>query len=316
MYIGMDIGGSKIRGVLVEKSGKMLSNREVATPKSAREIDESIMHMIENLATSASVSKIDIKGIGIGTAGSIDKTKGIVVTAPNIKALSRHPLVKNIEKGSGLKVVLENDATIALIGGWWQGHGSKFRNWIMLTLGTGIGGGVIIDNKIYTGQSGNAMEVGHMIIDYNGRKCRCGNSGCLEQYASASALVRNTEELLASDKKRESSLRERMKDEELSAQMIYEEALEKDEVALEVLKDLATYLGIGVANLVNLFNPEAIIFGGGVSEAHKIILPIVKKVVKERALAGLKESTEFLPIKDQAVIPAMGAAKLAIDSLG
>jgi len=313
MYVGIDIGGTNIKGVLTEKTGKIMSFKEVSTPGSAVEFEEAVNKLVETLATSATVSKIDIMAIGVGSAGSIDKSRGMIITSPNIGYMRRYPLAAKIEKITGKKVFIENDATIALIGCWWKGTGSRFRNWIMMTLGTGIGGGVIIDNKIYTGKSGNAMEVGHMIIDHHGRECPCGNTGCLERYASATALVETTASYLKKFKK--SSIHKRIKTEELTAKMIFEEALGKDELALKVFGEISYYLGVGVANLVNLFSPEAVIFGGGLSSAHKLILPTVKKIVKERALPGLKEHVQFLSAKNQSMMPALGAAKIAIDSL-
>lgn len=311
MFAGIDIGGTNIKGALVNKSGKLLSFQETTTPASSEEIDKTIYSIIENLATSATVSKIDISAICIGAAGSIDRVKGIVITSPNIPSWNEYPLTKNIEKITGKKTFLENDATVACAGAWWQGKGTRYRNWIMVTLGTGIGGAAVIDNKIYTGQNGSSMEIGHMTIEFNGRKCVCGNQGCLEQYASATALVGFIRENI--NKFPESSIHEIIKKEPLTAKIIYEEAIKKDPLAVNAIKDISGYLGIGVANLVNIFNPEAILFGGGLSQAGKIIIPIVKKTVKQRALPGLKENIKYLTLKDQSKIAAMGAAKLAID---
>lgn len=311
MFAGIDIGGTNIKGALVNKSGKLLSFREIETPSSAEEIDKKIYSIIENLATSATVSKIDISAICIGAAGSIDRVKGIVIKSPNIPSWNEYPLTKSIEKITGIKTFLENDATVACAGAWWQGNGTRYKNWIMVTLGTGIGGAVVIENKIYTGQSGSSMEIGHMTIETDGRKCNCGNKGCLEQYASATALVKFTRENI--NQFPDSSINERIKNEPLTSKIIYEEAIKKDPLAVSAMKDIAGYLGIGIANLVNIFNPEAIIFGGGLSQAGKIIIPIVQKVVKQRALTGLKENVKYLTLKDQSQIAAMGAARLAID---
>ena len=311
MFAGIDIGGTNIKGALVNKSGKLLSFRETETPSTSEEIDRKIYSLIENLATSATVSKIDISAICIGAAGSIDRLKGIIITSPNIPSWKEYPLTKNIEKITGIKTFLENDATVACAGAWWQGNGTKYKNWLMVTLGTGIGGGVVIENRIYTGQSGSSMEIGHMTIEADGRKCSCGNQGCLEQYASATALVRYTKENI--EKFPDSSINIKIKSSPLTAKMIYEEALKKDPLALSAMKDIAGYLGIGIANLINIFNPEAIFFGGGLSQAEKIIIPVVQKVVKKRALTGLKENIKYLTLKDQSRIAAIGAAKLAID---
>ncbi len=313
MYIGLDIGGTFIRGVLTDKSGKILSFNEIGTPGTIKEIENGIYNMVEVLSTSATVSKIDIRAIGIGSAGSIDRKKGIIISSTNITCFKNYHIAQNIEKLTGVPVFLENDATIALIGAWWQGNGNRFRNWILITLGTGIGGGVIIDNKVYTGQHGSSMEIGHMTIDYNGRDCGCGGKGCLEQYASARALIELAESSLK--KNRKSSLSERKTEGPLTPSVIYEEALKKDETALSVFDEYSHFLGYGIASLINIFNPEAIIIGGGISLAFKLINPKIKKVVKERALKGVWENVQFFPIKDPRTIPSLGAAKIAMDSL-
>ncbi|HOT44482.1 MAG TPA: ROK family protein [Spirochaetota bacterium] len=313
MFVGIDIGGTRIKGILTDRSGKELSFRETETLKTAKEIDDSIIKLIENLATSASVSKIDIKAIGIGSPGPIDKEKGLIVKAPNIPGFNNHPIVKNIESLTGSRVFLENDATVALIGAWWKENVSKYRTWLMITLGTGIGGGAVIDNRIYTGQAGNAMEVGHMSIDYNGRECPCGSRGCWERYASAPAMVELARAHLK--KNRQSSINPRLETEELSALIVHEEAVKKDETALKILEEYATYVGFGLANLINLINPEAVLIGGGASRAHKFILPVAKQVVNDRVLKGFKGKCAIIPVEDPVKVPSFGAAKIAINAL-
>ena len=312
MYAGIDIGGTKIKGMVADSSGKELSFSDIATPKTAPEIDRAICQIIENLATSASVSKIDIKGIGIGTPGPIDRDKGVILKAPNIPDFNNHPIVKNIQDLTGARVFLENDATVALIGAWWKENVSRFRNWIMITLGTGIGGGLIIDNKIYTGQAGNAMEVGHMTIDHAGTECPCGNHGCWERYASGPALAELARTHLK--KKKASSLKARIQNDEIIPTYVYEEAMNRDEVAMAIMEEYATYVGIGMANLVNIINPEAILIGGGISRFHRLIIPTVKQVISARSLKGFKESCQILPVQDPDRIPCYGAIKIALDS--
>ncbi len=312
MYAGIDIGGTNIKAVITGREGKLYASAKVRTPGTADEINEAIIGLIRGRVDAIGASMRDIYAIGIGAAGSIDGKKGVIITSPNIQAWKNYPLARIIEKRTGIRVFLENDASAAVIGEWWIGHGKRFRNWIMLTLGTGIGGGAVIDNKIYTGQSGSSMEIGHVTIDYRGRPCKCGNTGCLERYASASALVTEASAML---KKREpSTLRERVKKEPLTALAVYEEALKGDGLAMKAIEVISTYLGIGIAGLVNMFNPEAVIIGGGLSRAHRLIFPIVKKVVKERALPGLKENVKYLAMKSEDKTPAMGAAKVGIDS--
>ncbi len=313
MYAGIDIGGTNIKAIITSREGAILATGKERTPKTAEEINETIIGLLRKMLEKKGSRISALQSIGIGAAGAIDGKKGIVITSPNITAWKNYPLAPVIEKKTGVRVFLENDATAAVIGEWWTGHGKKFKNWVMLTLGTGIGGGAVIDNKVYTGQSGSSLEIGHLTIDYKGKPCPCGNRGCLERYASATALVELTKQKL---KKHQSSLHNRMKIEALSARMVFEEANKGDELARECLEEVGFFLGVGLAGLVNIFNPEAIIFGGGLSHAHRYLFPIAKKVVQERALPGLKDNVKYLIIKNEDKTPALGAAKVGIDSLG
>ncbi len=313
MYAGIDIGGTNIKAIIANREGAILASSKDRTPKTAEEINETIIGLLRKMLEKKGFRISALKSIGIGAAGAIDGKKGIIITSPNIEAWKNYPLAPVIEKKTGVRVFLENDATAAVIGEWWTGHGKKFKNWVMLTLGTGIGGGAVIDNKVYTGQSGSSLEIGHLTIDYKGKQCPCGNRGCFERYASATALV---ETIKAKLKKRSSSLLMRMKTEALSARMVFEEANKGDMLAREALEEVGFFLGVGLAGLVNIFNPEAIIIGGGLSHAHRYLLPVAKKVVQERALPGLKDNVKYLIIKNEDKTPALGAAKVGIDSLG
>ncbi|MFH0974385.1 MAG: ROK family protein [Spirochaetota bacterium] len=319
MYIGIDIGGTNIKGILTDKEGNILNFKKISTQKNALDIEKGICSIAEtfsnkNYSGTKDVLKTKIKAIGIGAAGAIDKEKGLILTSANIQAWKNYPLVRIIEKRTGIKTFLENDATAAVIGEQWKGSGKNFSNWIMLTLGTGIGGGVVIDGKLYAGRSGSAMEAGHTTIDYKGRKCNCGNRGCLEMYASATALVKSARKGLRSNAA--SSVNRRIQNEKLSAKIIFEEAVKGDVFAMRQINEISEFLGIGVSNLISIFNPEAVIFGGGLSRAGKLILPVVKKMVQERVQKGLKENIKYLIVKDEEKIPALGAAKAAIDAAG
>lgn len=313
MFIGIDIGGTNIKGILTDKNGLIISSGNTPTPGSTKQIDISIAALIDVLASAAKTDISAINAIGIGAAGSIDRSKGMVITSPNVLCWKKYSLAANIERITGIKTFLENDATVACAGFWWDDEGRKFNNFIMVTLGTGIGGGAVIDGKLFTGQNGSSLEIGHMTIDLNGKMCTCGNRGCLEQYASATALVNYAESSLK--KYKNSSLYNIASKEKLTAKIIYEEALKNDELSVKSIDYISTCLGAGIANLINILNPEAVVLGGGLSNAHRLIIPVVKRTVNERAMKGMKENVKIIAVKNQSIVPALGAAKIAMDRL-
>jgi glucokinase len=310
MFAGFDIGGTNIKGVITDETGRILKYRDTATPATGKAIDNAIAEMIITLSSAASVSKDQIPAIGIGAAGSIDRNKGIVITSPNIPAWKNYPICRNVEKLTGIKVYLENDATAACAGVWWHNIKNKYKNWIMLTLGTGIGGGAVIDGRLFTGQTGSSMEVGHMSLDPHGPLCPCGNRGCFELYSSATALVKHVKTGMKSFTGSKLKL---LNVNEITAKRIYEEALAGDPLALDGLNHVSIYLGIGIANLINIFNPEAVVIGGGLSQANKLLFPKMKEIIKERAMKGLKENVKIIAVKEQSMIAALGAARIARD---
>lgn len=313
MFAGIDIGGTGIKGVITDENASIITSGDTPTPLTAGEIDIAIARLIESMARNSGIQLNKLKAAGIGAAGSINNRKGIVIHSPNIPAWNNYPLAEKIESITGVSVILENDATVATAGAWLQDNIKGYSNWVMLTLGTGIGGGAVIDNRIYTGQSGSSLEVGHMTIDLNGRECPCGNRGCLERYASATALVATTKEHLKHFP--DSSLNKRLINEKLTSKMIYEEAMTKDALALKSINEISTYLGYGVVNIINIFNPEAVVFGGGLSQAHRLIFPVVKTIVKKHAMKGMKEHVKYIHLRRQSRMSAMGAARMAIEHL-
>lgn len=312
MFAGFDIGGTNIKGVITDENGNILSYKDTGTPDTSEKIDRTLADLTLSLASSIAVSKDDIQAIGIGAAGSIDRNRGIVITSPNVPSWQNYPLCKKVENLTGIKVYLENDATAACAGVWWQNLGNKYSNWLMITLGTGIGGGAVLDGRLFTGQTGSSMEVGHMSLDPDGPQCPCGNRGCFELYSSATALVKYVKSKMRAYP--DSPLKA-LYETELTAKRIYEEALKGNPLALDGFNHVSTYLGIGIANLINIFNPEAIVIGGGLSQAHKLLFPRMKEIVKARAMKGLKEKVKFIAVKDQSMIAPLGAARIARDRL-
>lgn len=313
MYIGLDIGGTNIKGILTNPSGTILAQAKIQTGTSKAEIEKNIDSITHTLAQKAKLSMKSLKAIGIGIAGAVDSNKGIVLQSPNIPALNKYPLADKIRKKTGIPTFIENDANVALLGEFWLGNGKKYRNWLMLTLGTGVGGGAIVEGRMLTGRNGFAAEFGHITIDRNGAKCGCGSIGCLEAYASASSMARRAKAELKDNSS--SSLARRSKTEELTAQMIFEEAKNGDEFALKVMHETGRFLGIGVASLINVFNPEAVIFAGGLSRGFELLKDGIQAEVTLRVMKPLRDKVKYHVVKHEDRGPAYGAIKNAIDRL-
>ena len=286
MYAGIDIGGTTIKGAIISDEGEWLHFSRIETAKTREVIVVDLVSLLRLLAESQQVALKGIHAVGIGTAGSIDRENGKIFSIPNIPSLSDFPLATRLQERTGIQVLLENDAKVAVEAEIWKGKGSLYKNWIFLALGTGIGGGIVINGELYTGQHGSAAEFGHVSIKFDGIQCPCGSSGCLEQYASAGAVVRMAREHLVLHP--DSTLNSYTGKNPITAEAVYTEARNGDNCASEVMQMTASYLGIGIANLVNIFNPEAVIIGGGLSGAHEMLLPIIRETVNQRSLPDRK----------------------------
>jgi len=282
LAIGIDLGGTNIRGALVTKDGEIVCKRKEPTSK---EILKSIFGIIDGLFSG------DIAGIGLGVAGLVDRKGGRVAVSPNIPSVEKVNLVKGIIEKFNVPVFIENDANAAALGETWVGAGKGFSNFVLFTLGTGIGGGIIQGKKLLR----VAAEVGHMTINMNGGKCHCGNSGCLESYASARAIISKT--LSALEKGRESMLRQFHggKIHDLTPEDIYRVALEGDNLAREVFKEAGRCLGIGIANIINIMSPEAVILSGGLSKAWDIYIQEAIKEASRRSFKELFGTVKIIP---------------------
>lgn len=275
MYaIGIDIGGMSIKAGLV-KDGKIISsNRKVTAPTAEQSLDNLVLQ-IKELLTENSLNEKDIAGIGIGCPGLISSEEGIVDHNSNMKWENFH-LVDLLKKSFDVKIKLSNDANVAALGETIYGSASNYKNAIMLTLGTGVGGGIIIENKIYEGGFSKGAELGHMVIVKDGEKCGCGRRGCLEAYASATGLIRMTKAAMQND--RASSMWDFVGGdiEKVGGRTAFECAKQNDKSATKVVNDFVSFLAEGIMNLANVFRPEVFIIGGGVSAQGKYLTDKLK----------------------------------------
>jgi glucokinase len=272
-YGGLDLGGTSLKYGLVSKKNEIIFFKKANTGpnKSREEILQLIRKAILDIVTYAEKENFVLNGIGMGTPGSVDIRKGkIVGLTPNFKDWGNIYLKSIVEEEFHIPFYLDNDANMAAFGEFEVGIGKQFKNMIYITLGTGIGGGIFIDGQLFRGSRFSGGEVGHITIDYDGIKCNCGGTGCWEQYASASALVRFYN---LKSKKAISSAFE-----------FFEKVRSGEWLAREILKDFYEYLAAGLASLINLFDPEAIIIGGGISESEWLEIEKIKTATYRRTM--------------------------------
>ena len=284
---GVDIGGTTIKMSLFEMTGHMVDKWEIPTNTSdhGSSILDDVAAVIEGRLVSDGISKEDVEGIGIGVPGPVVEDS-VVVCCVNL-GWGRVDVAKELSEKTGLKVRVGNDANVAALGEMWQGGGKGYKNVIMITLGTGVGGGIIIDGKIINGSNGAGGEIGHVFVDEaEEEKCGCGKCGCLEQYASATGIVRLAKRALAADG-RDSALRSV---ENLSAKAVADAAKAGDALALEVLEKMGKILGTSLANAACIVDPEVFVIGGGVSKAGTIITEVIRKYYIERAFQSCRNA--------------------------
>lgn len=242
--------------------------------------------------------------------GAVDSDQAVVLQAPNLPSLVNFGLKAALEQRLGWPVLLENDANAAAVGEMWLGAARGCRDVMSVTLGTGVGGGLILDGKLWRGSHGSGGEIGHTAVDpFSGLKCKCGNTGCLELFASATAIVRMTREKLSSFP--ESGLRHG----ELTAKKVYEAGRAGDELALAVFKRFGMYLGIGLANLINLIDPQIIVITGGAANGWDLFATEMHRQVEERAFRSISQQVKIARAECGDNAGLLGAARLARTSL-
>ncbi len=284
---GVDIGGTTIKMGFFETSGKMLDRWEIKTntENNGASILEDVARAVDTKLAQESISKDEVQGIGIGVPGPV-KADGTVNKCVNL-GWGVINVAEQLQSLSGLSVKVGNDANVAALGEMWQGGGKGHRDVVMVTLGTGVGGGIIIDGKMVAGATGAGGEIGHIMVNEDEIElCGCGKCGCLEQYASATGIVRMAKRKLAITTE-ETSLKALT---EVTAKDIFDAAKEGDVVALELVDELGRILGTALANIACVVNPEIFVIGGGVSKAGNILIDNVKKNFVERTFHACRET--------------------------
>jgi glucokinase len=306
-----DVGGTNLRIAAVASDGTILHQVDTATPNAgdAARIVDAIVLAARSCLAGAQISQ-GLSGFGLALAALVNAKEGRILSSPNLPELNDLGLSDLISRKLNLSVVLENDATAAAIGEHWLGASRGVSDSICVTLGTGIGGGLILGGRPYRGIDGTAGEIGHICVEPEGLSCGCGSRGCIEQYASATAIARTAKELLLSD-----SASALSSISEPSAKDVYEAAVRGDSVALETFRIVGRYLGIVLADLVNVLNPEVIVIGGGAAGAWDSFIGHVESEIKSRAFQQPAERVKLVRAALGESAGLLGAARVAFDSI-
>ena len=298
--VGVDLGGTNIvAGALAEDGSDVIAMRSEPTraDQGADQVIDRIVRMIDTVIAETiaqtGAKRDDMIGVGVGAPGPLDRERGIVITTPNL-GWSNFPLRDVIAERTRLPVRIDNDANCATLGEWWLGAAKGANNVIGMTIGTGIGGGIILGGRLYHGSADMAGEIGHATIDITGRRCKCGNYGCLEAYASGPSIADRAREALSGD----DTLMVRMAGGDparITAATVYEAAKRGDDTALDVVRETSRFLGAGVANLLNIFNPDVVVIAGGVTQAGETLFAPLRREVKKRAFKPAVDACEIVP---------------------
>ena len=310
-YIGIDSGGTNIVAGVVDENYQILTKASVKTnlPRPEQEIAADMAAVARQAAEEAGLSLDQIEWVGVGTPGIANSATGIIEYSNNL-GFCNTPMVQYLEEALGRPAFIENDANAAAYGEYVAGAAKGAKHAVCITLGTGVGGGIIIDGKIYCGSNFGGAEIGHTVIDVNGPMCSCGRKGCFEVFSSATGLIRMTKEALAAHP--ESA----MKDEErITGRTAFNYMRAGDETAKQVVDDYIRYLAAGITNTINIFQPDVLCIGGGVcNEGDPLLLPMKEIVKKEVYTRNSPKNTEIVIAKlgnDAGIIGAafLGNAK-------
>ncbi|AYW48340.1 glucokinase [Tetragenococcus osmophilus] len=312
--MGIDLGGTTVKFAILTMNGEIQQKWSIQTnildegTHIVPDIVDSINHHLHLYGMKAN----DFIGIGMGTPGSVDRQQGTVVGAYNLNWKTSQPVKEQIEKGTGIAFTLDNDANVAALGERWQGAGDNESDVVFITLGTGVGGGIVMEDDLLHGIAGCAGEIGHITVDPDGFECTCGKKGCLETIASATGIVRVARQL-SEEYAGPSVLKQRLDNgEELTSKDVFELAEEEDQFALMVVDHICFYLGLACGNIGNLLNPSTLILGGGVSAAGEFLRSKVANYFKQFTFPQVTESTKIKLAQLGNDAGIIGAASLAL----
>ena len=313
--LAIDLGGTKIITAIVSSDGQVIDKERslTLTDEGPSSVINRLLSAVDYILHLKNIASSELGSISIAAAGGIDIERGLVTSSPHLPGWHDVPLRNIVSEKYGVTTFLLNDTSATALGEHRFGVGKGVNNLILLTIGTGIGGGIIIDGRLYHGPSSSAGELGHMTVDIHGPRCVCGNIGCLETLVSGPVIANEAKKRIAQGER--SSLVDMVagRIEDITAEEIGVAARAGDSLALDIITEAATYLGVGLVNLVNIFNPEMIIIGGGVAELGDLLLEPARRVVKERAFRMSAQAVRIVPAQLGDEAGVRGAALFALE---
>jgi glucokinase len=312
--LGIDIGGTKLAAGVVTLTGEQLSQDRVPSlaAEGPAKVIERLIELSRRTVALAGISMDEIIAAGVGCGGPLDPKTGMIMEPPNLPGWVDVPLVKILQDALGIPVYLDNDANAAALGEHRFGAGRGVENMVYLTISTGIGGGIIIGNKLYQGQNGNAGEIGHMSLAINGRPCNCGSRGCLEAYASGTNIAARAREAVGAGEK--SLLTELAgSPDNISGETIMAAMQAGDSVATRIWDETMEILGAGIANVINIFNPQRVVLGGGITNFGDLLFGPIRRIALSRAMGPLAQVAEIVPAQLGGQVGVLGAAAVALE---
>ncbi|MGE5598129.1 MAG: ROK family protein [Bacteroidota bacterium] len=314
--LGIDIGGTKLAVGIFTLAGTRMAAARIPTQAGdgPAAVIGRLVELCRKVVDGAGVPWSAVAAAGVGCGGPLDTTRGLIQEPPNLPGWTEIPLVRLLQESLGIRVILENDANAAALGEHRFGAGRGVANLIYLTVSTGIGAGVIIDHRLYRGANGNAGEIGHISVAYNGRPCNCGSQGCLEAYASGSSLAARAREALSAEP---GSLLPILAGgpERITAEIVVAAVRRGDPLAVRLWGETMEILGAGVASAINVFNPARVVMGGGMTNAGDLLFEPVRRIALRRAMRPLAEAVEIVPALLGDEVGVLGAAAVALNFL-
>lgn len=314
--VGLDLGGTNTKVALLKDTKNIIDKTVFSTRKFKKksELLKKIITAINDILTRNNIRERDVIGLGVGVAGPVNFEEGLIYNLVNIKGWHNVYLKKILEEKLKIKTYLDNDVNLVALAEHKFGAGIKTRNMIAITLGTGVGAGIILEGRLYRGSDFVAGEVGHIPVNIEGPKCNCGGYACLERYVGNRYIVKRAEELLKKDKNSKLSELAYGKTLKITPEVISKAAKLKDKIAIKVWQETGVYIGVALSGLVNVLNPERIVIGGGISLAGKILFDSIRDTVTKRAMKTATKNLKIVPAKLGEDAGIIGASALIVTS--